>query len=792
MCCRRYCAAEDRHFRGGEPDESRSDCEKSYNLHNTGDDDRTLADERSPRFAWASLGPGGKKGAKSKKDDEEASPYLDPNAAVAADGTYPTDRSPCSDALTLAPSDEGHGPQASDGNPRQIVTTMANVAPGASRTARPAVTTAPAFTITNPSPLAAEKPKRSSVLNLFSRAPKATNSNRSINTHAATAGLHTYQEEANDLGMGIGHDLDDDRAEMTRPTSVGLGLEGMMGRDLSQMTTSKSLAAHSSWESNLFYDETMDRSNVAGPSTPERRRSAALRTETLSLDSPLEVPVRRTLISAPMRHRNAHISTSPAFNLNTGFESSPERDDDTQRYRRDSQNSYTAANAGHSRDRGGVGGSVDLDGAVVGYARKVNVEASGTIPPPQQVSIQQGQRNLSQHLENYMHQAPRGGSMDTNASYVAGEDDPFEDAEDDPSAAAVMRATTENTKRNSAASYVPDLAGAETGAVQYADSRRSSMKPTATTGVPLSGRVGSTGRWGAEEDEKMPTVRAVRQSMGPIPASPIVPGASGRLPSNPQTPVRTTMGPVTIGSAEAGVTSARGPRPWSANSSASRGVGSFQTPQSSATPSQIRPSHKPSSSVSHRRSDSSTRSDDAPPAGGSTPWSRIRSHNITVHPGELIRVSALAGTAAPPMVGGAPGSPGKRSGRKLSYHPVLQDEKYFEYYNTWPEFLHWLRWDDRMQELSGTVPPKFGPTPLTLKLAILARPSGGAPPSPSPNTSPSKMGARTSHGHSRTGSNASTASNAVGMAGSEDEVAAIVVLNIQKLTPATPGDSNFV
>ena len=145
------------------------------------------------------------------------------------------------------------------------------------------------------------------------------------------------------------------------------------------------------------------------------------------------------------------------------------------------------------------------------------------------------------------------------------------------------------------------------------------------------------------------------------------------------------------------------------------------------------------------------------------------------------------------MVGGAHGSPGKRSGRKLSYHPVLQDEKYFEYYNTWPDFLHWLRWDDRMQELSGTVPPKFGPTPLSLKLAILARPSGGAPPSPSPSSSPSKLGNRTSYGHARTGSNASNASNNVGVAGSEDEVAAIVVLNIQKLAPSTPGSNgNYI
>ncbi len=770
VCCRRFCAAEDERFRGAHPDDMRSDCEKSYDVHNAADDDRTLADERSPRFGWVSLGTGSKKVSKSKKPGEEASPYLDPYSAAAADATSAAERSPFSDAMTLAPSDEGHGSRLSDGNPRQVVTTLANAAP---RTAHaPAFVPAPAFTITNPSPLAVDKPKRASVLNLFSRGPKASKSSRSINSLAAAA-PRPYHAEAEELGLGLGQGTKDSEADLPRPISVGLGLEGMMGRDLSQMTTSKSLAARSSWESNLFYDETMDQGAAvpAVPTTPERRRGAALRTETLSLDSPLEVPVRRAMISAPMRHRNAHISTSPAFNLNTGFETSPERDDDVPKDRlRDPRLSNTTDSQGHSRSRGEGQGSADLSDAVVGYARKVNVEPSGTVKAPQQVSIQQGQRNLSQHLENYMHQASRGGSMDTNSTRrtanAMDEDDPFEDAEDDPSVAAMMRATAENTKRNSAASYVPDLAGAETGAVRYADSRRSSMKPVAARD--------------SEEDNGQPTMRAVRQSAGPIQASPIVPGASKRtsgLAQNeaPRTPVRGNRNPVTSRAGDtAPANSAAGARPWSASSSASRGAGLFQTPQSTTTPSRTRPTHNPSSSISHRRSDSSTRSGEP---GGTTPWSRVRSHNITVRAGELIRVSALSGTAAPPMVGGAPGSPGKRSGRKLSYHPVLQDEKYFEYYNTWPEFLHWLRWDDRMQELSGTVPPKFGPVPLTLKLAILARPVvvGGAPPSPSPNSSPTKFGARTSHGHARTGSNASNASNTVAgnVATAEDEVAAM-------------------
>ncbi|CBQ70700.1 related to AXL2-required for axial pattern of budding [Sporisorium reilianum SRZ2] len=774
MCCRRYCAAEDRHFRGAHPDDVQSDFKKSYNGH---DDDRTLADERSPRFGWASLGPGGKK-SKGKKDDEEASPYLDPYAALAAEGAYAPDRSPFSDAMTLAPSDEGHNRRMSNGDPRQVVTTMDNVAPRSK--GESAFVAMPAFTITNPSPLAMEKPRRSSVLNLFSRIPKSAKSSRSINSFPAGAASQPSQPDLNMTEANLGHDLREDDAGLARPVSIGLGLEGMMDRDLSQMTTSKSLAARSSWESNLFYDESTTRgvSTSAAPSTPERRRGEASRTESLSLDSPLEVPVRRTLVSAPMRHRNAHISTSPAFNLTAGFESSPERDDDAQRDRsRDPR-------AEQGRHRAGAGGSVDLDDAVVGYARKVNVEASGTVPPPQQVSIQQGQRNLSQHLESYMHQAQRGASIDTtrsggSGSHVADDDDLFEDAEDDPSVAATMRATAENTKRNSTASYVPDLAGAETSAVRYPDSRRSSMKLADAVSTPVRTRV--VGPRASDEQSRGPTVRAVRQSTGPVPASPVIPGGSDRVGAaertdNPQTPVRANR---------AAPDSVAAGRPWSASSAASRGAAGFQTPQSTVTPTHVRPSHNPSTSISHRRSDSSARSGDVP--GVSTPWSRIRSHNITVRPGELIRVSALSGTAAPPMVGGAPGSPGKRSGRRLSYHPVLQDEKYFEYYNTWPEFLHWLRWDDRMQELSGTVPAKFGPIPLTLKLAILATPWGGAPPSPSPNSSPTKFGTRTSYGHARTGSNTSTASNAVGAAGSEDEVAAIVVLNIQKLDPSSAG-----
>ncbi len=89
-----------------------------------------------------------------------------------------------------------------------------------------------------------------------------------------------------------------------------------------------------------------------------------------------------------------------------------------------------------------------------------------------------------------MHQPPRGSFNERRArstSQTTQDEDAFEDAEDDPSNAAVMRATVENTKRNSAASYVPDLAGAETSAVRYTDSRRSSAVGAVSTPVRTRG-----------------------------------------------------------------------------------------------------------------------------------------------------------------------------------------------------------------------------------------------------------------------------------------------------------------
>ncbi|PWZ03301.1 hypothetical protein BCV70DRAFT_154185 [Testicularia cyperi] len=726
MCCRKYCAAEDRHFRGGgDEDLSRSDCEKFYSGRPQQDDERTLNDEsRSPKlFKWG-LAPAK---ADDTKGKESLSPYLEPRALpVAGSHDGYGDKSPFSDAMTLAASDDAHHYNYNNQptGPRQMVTTMANVPSRAPQLG------APSFTITNPSPMN-EKPKRSSILNLLGKKLKSS--------HSLQAGA-AYESSYGYAAGGTSRD-------MPASQSIGLGLEGVAPRrDMSQMTTSKSLArsvARSSWESNLFYDDTVDAGDISRmerpmrPSTPDQTELS--RTESLSLESPLEVPVRRNVFGAgaPMRHRNAHINTSPAFNLNAGFEMSPEREDD-----REYGSAYLEPVKQTRKQMHGQTPSVDLEDVVVGYARKVSVEApSGTVRARQQVTIQEAQRSISQHLDTHIAKPKSSQSVERLRSAFKveseNEDDPFQDAAEDQSVFGrdgQREAETEaNTKRNSASSYVPDLQGAETEAIRYMnDSRRNSAPISAASGTPVKTRVemahAAAGRNSVDDnvEPEGPTLRAVKAPAGPLPPTPVIPGAG----NGPSTPIRKSVGGTTRG-----------------------------------TPS--RPSSLSKS-------------------GGATisSWHRQTTHNVSVKPGELVRVSALAGTgAAPPMVGGAPGSPGKRSGRRLTYVPVLRDDKWAEYYNSWPEFLSWLSWDERMHELSGTVPPKFGPTPLTLKLAIVAKAAQPTPPSPSlsnPSGSPTKAAA----GHRRTTSTASansfTGSQNNHQVGPEDEVVATVILTILK------------
>lgn len=95
-----------------------------------------------------------------------------------------------------------------------------------------------------------------------------------------------------------------------------------------------------------------------------------------------------------------------------------------------------------------------------------------------------------------------------------------------------------------------------------------------------------------------------------------------------------------------------------------------------------------------------------PPRPKKTPIIPHREEHI--HQGDWIRLP-LTPANGPSMVGGAPGSPGKRSsGRKVGkYLPVLADVN-LKQYGTWPNWLNeWLFWDNQMFELSGEVPINF-------------------------------------------------------------------------------------
>ena len=74
--------------------------------------------------------------------------------------------------------------------------------------------------------------------------------------------------------------------------------------------------------------------------------------------------------------------------------------------------------------------------------------------------------------------------------------------------------------------------------------------------------------------------------------------------------------------------------------------------------------------------------------------------------GERIRIK-LTPPGGAAMMGGAPGSPGKRSNRRGKYVPVLDDAS-MQAHGTWPIWLaEWLHWDPTMFELSGEVPVDF-------------------------------------------------------------------------------------
>ncbi len=88
------------------------------------------------------------------------------------------------------------------------------------------------------------------------------------------------------------------------------------------------------------------------------------------------------------------------------------------------------------------------------------------------------------------------------------------------------------------------------------------------------------------------------------------------------------------------------------------------------------------------------------------------------HPGEMLRVK-LRLRQPPPLQGGAPGSPGKRSGRKTEHLPLLDDPSSTEHL-TLPDWLCWLSWDARLCELSGMVPADLT-TACKIPIVVIAR-----------------------------------------------------------------------
>lgn len=84
----------------------------------------------------------------------------------------------------------------------------------------------------------------------------------------------------------------------------------------------------------------------------------------------------------------------------------------------------------------------------------------------------------------------------------------------------------------------------------------------------------------------------------------------------------------------------------------------------------------------------------------------VENLEASVCAGERVRIK-LTPPGGAAMMGGAPGSPGKRSSRGGKYLPVLDDIS-MQAHGTWPIWLsEWLHWDPRVFELSGEVPLDF-------------------------------------------------------------------------------------
>ncbi|EPQ28301.1 uncharacterized protein PFL1_04128 [Pseudozyma flocculosa PF-1] len=620
MCCRRTCAAEEHDTHG-----------RQLDFDTSADDDRTLTEGKSPMMVFgAKSSPLMQKWRRAKHRDD-ASPYLH-----AGHSPYSEKRIVGGGIISSKVSRENMGKSGS-----QVSITMHNVGEPA----------------TGPVPTQEERPTKSKLLGFLKVKSK---SGRSLVRDATFNSAHRNAQAAGSIGLGLEGIVDGDNPYGDPNLPIGHSRSH----------------ARSSWESDLWMHDG-SRASSRHSQRAETPGSGSVSISIFSGDSrsesPTEVPVRRGGL-VPMRHRNAHINDSPAFNLGHGFDTRPteaDGDHDVNRSRHRLANMTTSATIDEELD-----GDVD---AVVTRARKVQVQSTGTVSAPQQVTIQPGQRNTSHRVVAMDH--------DISSSVAA-----FEDAEDEPVYVEdVLRREQEQASsadQGKRTSYMPGLGGADISAVRFDDgpAERTIVRP--------------------EE-----TVRVVRPSIAPLPPTPQLP----------------------IGGAD---TEAALDFPF----------------DTAPAPDRRRPSSMSGQGGRHRQAE----------------------QHVRATPGELIRVKVLSASQAPPIMGGAPDSPGKRSGRRLNYTPVLQDDKYVEYWNTRPSFLEWLTWDSRMQELSGTVPPKFGPTPISLRIAILARPvytPQQAPPSPALGSSGA---AGRNKRHSRASSIESTATAV------DEEVVAVVVVHIQK------------
>ena len=133
------------------------------------------------------------------------------------------------------------------------------------------------------------------------------------------------------------------------------------------------------------------------------------------------------------------------------------------------------------------------------------------------------------------------------------------------------------------------------------------------------------------------------------------------------------------------------------------------------------------------------------------------------HPGEMLRVK-LKLRHPLPLQGGAPGSPGKRSGRKTIHMPLLDDPASGDHL-TLPDWLTWLTWDPRLCELSGTVPDNLT-TACQIPLVLMARTTTAGSASP-------VKGSLSSHSRHNSADSGRTA------LGLEEEIVARILLELR-------------